>query len=63
MGVGSNNCERSEQTERLHEAFTEVQWAAPWRGSQGGSTPLPKKFGILQAEYAPLPKKIWYFAS
>ena len=38
----SNNCERSEQTDRLREAFTGVQGLAPWRGLQGGSTPLRK---------------------
>ena len=47
MGGGSNNCERSEQTERLHEAFTGMQGLAPWRGLQS----------------APSRKKILYFAS
>ena len=28
-GGGSNNCERSEQTERLREAFTGVEGAGP----------------------------------
>ena len=48
-GGGSNNCERSEQTERLRKAFTGVQGLAPWRGLQ--SAPLRKNICILQAKY------------
>ena len=43
----SINCERSEQPERLREAFTGVQGAGPWRGLQGGSAPLPRKILYL----------------
>ena len=32
----SNNCERSEQTERLREAFTGVQGAGPLLGVASG---------------------------
>ena len=47
MGGGSNNCEQSEQTERLRKTFTGVQGLVPWRGLQS----------------APLRKNILYFAS
>ena len=38
---GSNNCERSEQSERLREAFTGVQ----------GAGPLVRKFCSFQVKY------------
>ena len=43
----SINCERSEQAERLREAFTGVQGAGPLGGLQGGSAPLPRKILYL----------------
>ena len=48
---GSNNCERSEQTERLCEAFTGVQGAGPLAGVARGQRPL-KTILYLQAKYA-----------
>ena len=36
MEGASNNCERSEQTERLREAFTGVQGAGPLLGVASG---------------------------
>ena len=50
---GSNNCERSEQTERLCEAFMGVQGAGPpGGGCKGAAPPCIRKFCILQAKYA-----------
>ena len=50
---GSNNCEQSEQTERLREAFVGVQGASKEAGGcKGAAPPCLRKFGILQAKYA-----------
>ena len=52
MGGGSNNCERSEQTERMREAFTGSRGLASWWGLQEAAPPCVRKFCILQAKYA-----------
>ena len=50
MGGGSsNNCERSEQTERLRKAFTGIQSWPPGGGCK--APPCVRIFCILQAKY------------
>ena len=39
FNMGGLNCQESEQTERLCEAFTGSRGLAPWRGLQGGNVP------------------------